>query len=269
MPLATHKIKGRRGLYEVTRYLQSDAPVAVRLAKVSKRYRLYGSNRDTFLSLLSRRFRRSLATTYALKEISFELKKGENIVIVGTHQSGKSSLLQIIVGSVLPTSGSVETHGKILLVRPTVSDFDPNLTPRKNLEFRARILGLDKHEAKKTVEKALAFADIDEYQDKPFRYTPKLLRNRLSWAFYLTIECDILLLDGMPPAGLGKPFRHICNVRLFEMLTDPAINIVVATRKPLLRFPFNQSIALVEGQMAFKGTPEDVVSYLKEDKEKA
>ena len=126
--------------------------IAIRVANLSKRYEIYDIPRDRLKQFFAPRLQRLAGQTpkqyfrefWALKDISFEIRKGETVGIIGRNGSGKSTLLQIICGTLTPTSGSVETRGRIAALLELGSGFNPEFTGRENVYMNAAVIGLSR-----------------------------------------------------------------------------------------------------------------------------
>src|SRR6476620_3982656 len=149
--------------------------VAVRVNGISKCYRIYEHPRDRLLEVISGRLHAlarpfsgaSARKTYhrefwALRDISFSIGRGETVGIMGRNGAGKSTLLQILAGTMSPTTGSVETHGRVAALLELGSGFNPEFTGRENVYFNASILGLSDKEIDERFEQIVAFADIGD-----------------------------------------------------------------------------------------------------------
>lgn len=132
---------------------------------------------------------------YALKNISFEIKKGESIGIIGRNGSGKSTLLQMIAGTLQPTGGSIAVHGRVAALLELGSGFNPEFTGRENVFLNASILGLTRQEIEERFEKIEAFADIGDFINQPVKTYSSGMAVRLAFAVQAMIDPDILIID--------------------------------------------------------------------------
>jgi lipopolysaccharide transport system ATP-binding protein len=229
--------------------------VAIRFESVSKRYRIYNNIRDSQLALVSKRFRRTLPTVYALRKIEFTIKRGECVNIYGKSHSGKSTLLHLMTGLIMPSTGSVETHGKIVVANSVISDFDKEQTLRPNLMNRARMVGLNKPAAKELVDKIIEFTEVSEWADKPFKYAPKQLQRRLGLAISINLPCDILLLEALPTPS-DKEFYKSFMKLLKDRLSDSKKTTVFITTNSLKTLPIDRFIELEAGEAVLQKNKE-------------
>jgi lipopolysaccharide transport system ATP-binding protein len=132
---------------------------------------------------------------YALKDVSFEVKKGEAVGIIGRNGSGKSTLLQIIAGTLQPSSGSVTVNGRVAALLELGSGFNPEFTGRENVFLNASILGLTRKETEERFGKIEAFADIGEFINQPVKTYSSGMVVRLAFAVMAHVDADILIID--------------------------------------------------------------------------
>ena len=132
---------------------------------------------------------------WALKEVSFEIKKGETVGIIGRNGSGKSTLLQMICGTLSPTSGSIQTNGRIAALLELGSGFNPEFTGRENVYLNAAVLGLSKDQINNQFENIAAFADIGDFIDQPVKTYSSGMMVRLAFAVIAHVDANILVVD--------------------------------------------------------------------------
>jgi lipopolysaccharide transport system ATP-binding protein len=132
---------------------------------------------------------------YALRDISFEVKKGESVGIIGRNGSGKSTLLQIIAGTLQPSAGSVTVHGRVAALLELGSGFNPEFTGRENVYLNASILGLTREETDARFEKIEAFADIGDFINQPVKTYSSGMVVRLAFAVIAHVDANVLIVD--------------------------------------------------------------------------
>ena len=151
--------------------------VAIRVQGLSKRYEIYSNPRDRLKQFLLPRLQRSTGRVpqqyfrefWAVKGVSFEIQRGETVGIIGRNGSGKSTLLQMICGTLTPTSGTVETRGRIAALLELGSGFNPEFTGRENVYLNAAVLGMSTQEIDNRFDDIAAFADIRQFMDQPVK----------------------------------------------------------------------------------------------------
>jgi lipopolysaccharide transport system ATP-binding protein len=132
---------------------------------------------------------------YALRDISFEVKKGESVGIIGRNGSGKSTLLQIIAGTLQPTEGSVTVNGRVAALLELGSGFNPEFTGRENVYLNCSILGLTKDETEQRYDSIAEFADIGDFLEQPVKTYSSGMTMRLAFAVIAHVDADILIID--------------------------------------------------------------------------
>lgn len=177
--------------------------IAIRVENLSKCYTLYDAPRDRLKQFILPRLQRVVGKppkTYyhefwALKDISFEIKKGETVGIVGRNGSGKSTLLQIICGTLAPNSGSVEINGRVAALLELGAGFNPDFTGRENVYMNGSVLGLAKEEIDARFDEIAGFADIGEFLYQPVKTYSSGMYVRLAFAVIAHVDAEILIID--------------------------------------------------------------------------
>ena len=170
---------------------------------------------------------------YALRNVSFEVKKGESVGIIGRNGSGKSTLLQIIAGTLQPTEGSVTVNGRVAALLELGSGFNPEFTGRENVYLNCSILGLTKEETDARFDSIAEFADIGDFLEQPVKTYSSGMAMRLAFAVIAHIDADILIVDEALSVGdaffVQKCMRFIRefqknNILLFVSHSSQSIN---------------------------------------------
>lgn len=175
----------------------------IRVSGLSKCYQIYDSPRDRLKQFILPRLQRHVGNRpkqyyrefWALKDVSFDIKKGETVGIIGRNGSGKSTLLQMICGTLNPTSGSVHTYGKIAALLELGSGFNPEFTGRENVYMNASVLGLSNEEIDARFDDIATFADIGQFIDQPVKLYSSGMFVRLAFAVIAHVDADILVID--------------------------------------------------------------------------
>ncbi len=162
---------------------------------------------------LKQRAARSYRDFWALKDISFEVKKGESVGIIGRNGSGKSTLLQIIAGTMQPTAGSVKVKGRVAALLELGSGFNPEFTGRENVYLNGAVLGLSRRDVDERFDRIATFADIGDFIDQPVKIYSSGMTMRLAFAVQTAVEPDILIVDEALSVG-DAPFQAKCFARI-------------------------------------------------------
>ena len=212
--------------------------IAIQVSNLSKCYQIYNSPRDRLKQFVVPRIQRVAGKVpkqyysdfWALKDVSFEVKKGETVGIIGRNGSGKSTLLQMICGTLNPTNGSIQTSGRIAALLELGSGFNPEFTGRENVYNNAAILGLSKEEVDARFDDIAAFADIGDFIEQPVKTYSSGMLVRLAFAVQATVDPNILIVDEALAVG-DEIFQRKCFARL-EALKSQGTSILFVSHSP-------------------------------------
>jgi lipopolysaccharide transport system ATP-binding protein len=250
--------------------------VAIRVNGLSKRYEIYERPADRLKqALIPNLFRlthpvlRRLNNTrqeppqyfrefWALRDVSFEIRQGEAIGIIGRNGSGKSTLLQMICGVLTPTYGEVESSGRIGALLELGTGFNPEFTGRENVYFTASVLGFSKEEVDERFDRIAAFAEIGSFMDQPVKTYSSGMVVRLAFAVQVQIEPDILIVDEALAVG-DALFQKRCFQQMEWLLGRGTTLLFVSHDQELVRTMTDRAVLLVGGQMKASGTSSEVV----------
>ncbi|WP_223522288.1 ABC transporter ATP-binding protein [Pseudomonas sp. A-B-26] len=177
--------------------------ISIKVENLSKCYQIYEQPRDRLKQFVMPPLQRTMGQPakqyfrefWALRDVSFEVRKGETVGIIGRNGSGKSTLLQMICGTLQPTSGSVTTSGRIAALLELGSGFNPEFSGRENVYMNAGILGLSKSEIDARYDAILEFAEIGEFIEQPVKTYSSGMYVRLAFAVIANVDADILVID--------------------------------------------------------------------------
>ena len=170
--------------------------LAVRAEGVAKSFRLYAKPRDRLKQLFLGGARRRYYQEFrALSDVSFEVARGETVGVIGRNGSGKSTLLQIVCGTLKPTAGRVETHGRIAAMLELGAGFSPEFSGRENIFLNGYIVGLTQQQIEARYDAICAFADIGEFIEQPVKTYSTGMAVRLAFAVMAHVDADILIID--------------------------------------------------------------------------
>lgn len=198
---------------------------AIKVENLSKCYQIYDQPSDRLkqfflprlLHLAGSPSKQYYREFWALKDVSFEVKKGETVGIIGRNGSGKSTLLQMICGTLNPTSGSITTHGRIAALLELGSGFNPEFTGRENVYMNASVLGLTKDEVDTRFDDIAAFADIGEFIEQPVKAYSSGMYARLAFSIAINVDPEVLIVDEALAVGdarfVAKCMRRIKNIQ--------------------------------------------------------
>ena len=244
-----------RSALEKLRPLQSNL---ILVQNVSKLYRLYRRPSDRLRELLPASQPRH-TDFWALKDIEFEVEKGETLSLVGPNGCGKSTLLQIVSGILQPTTGRVVTRGRIAALLELGAGFNPEFSGRENVYLNGEIMGLSRAEIDKAMPSIEAFADIGEFIERPVKEYSSGMYVRLAFSTAIHVDPDILIVDEALAVG-DAVFANRC-VRKFEELRQRKVTVLFVSHDlGLVKQLSDRAILLLHGRIAAQGSPNDVIN---------
>ncbi len=164
---------------------------------------------------------------WADKGITFTLNKGDMLGIIGTNGAGKSTLLKAVSGIMVPTEGTISVHGTIAALLELSSGFDKELTVRENAYLRGALLGYTREFMNQKYEDIIDFAELNNFQDRPFKQLSSGMKSRLAFAIACLVEPDILILDEVLSVGDGA-FRKKSEEKMKDILANGVTGILVS-----------------------------------------
>lgn len=199
----------------------------------------------------------------ALKDISFEVKKGESLGIIGRNGEGKSTILCLIAGVLKPTSGKVSVNGRVFPLLELGSGFHPELTGRENILLNGVLLGLKRSEIKERLDEIIAFSELKEFIDQPIRTYSTGMIARLGFSVVLAAEPDILLVDEVLAVG-DMAFQRKCLDRMMKFKERGVTVVLVSHEMESIRMMCDKVIWLENHSVKMIGEPEDVIGKYRE-----
>lgn len=226
---------------------------------VGKVYRLYDQPQDRLKHMLFSRLGRIYGREFwALRDVSFEVRRGEVVGIIGKNGSGKSTLLQIIAGILQPAAGEMWVRGTTAALLELGSGFNPEYTGRENVLMNGAILGIPRREIERRLDEIVAFADIGQFIDQPVKTYSSGMFVRLGFAVTTGLEADVVLIDEALAVG-DVFFRQKCYRRL-EALRERGVSIVLVSHATTEVEQFCQrAVLLHEGRVVFQGPASEAV----------
>jgi len=222
----------------------------LRLEDVSIRY-ITGDFKDIGLKdYMLQRVRRQyhVREFWADRHISFSLEKGDMLGIIGANGAGKSTLLKAISGIMEPTEGKVRRKGNIAALLELGSGFDGDLTVRENTYLRGAMLGYTRKFMDETYEEIIKFAELEEFQDRPFKQLSSGMKSRLAFSIASLVHPDILILDEVLSVGDGA-FRKKSERKMREIIGGGATTILVSHSLEQVREMCGKILWLHKGEM--------------------
>jgi ABC-type polysaccharide/polyol phosphate transport system ATPase subunit len=243
----------------------SQGEIIISARDVSKTYRIWAHPSGRAKAVLYRALglHRQAAAGYrefhAVQPLSFEIRRGEAVGIIGRNGSGKSTLLQLIAGILQSSTGTLTTHGRISALLELGSGFNPEFTGRENVYLNGSILGLGAREMDARIAQIIAFADIGEFIDEPVKTYSSGMMMRLAFAVAVSVQPDILIVDEALSVG-DVFFTQKCFERIREILAAGATLIFVSHDTAAVQNLCTRGLLLHQGKLLHDGTPEECVT---------
>ena len=200
---------------------------------------------------------------WADKDVSFRLEKGDMLGIIGANGAGKSTLLKVISGIMEPTKGWVHREGNIAALLELGSGFDGELTVKENAYLRGAMLGYTRKFMDDTYEQIIEFAELQEFQDRPFKQLSSGMKSRLAFSIASLVQPDILILDEVLSVGDGA-FRKKSEEKMKEIIGSGATTILVSHSLAQVRGMCNKVLWLDKGEQVAFGE-KDILCDLYQD----
>lgn len=231
--------------------------IVIKLDNVSKKFKrghkllLKEAFLDLFRSVKQEDF-------WAIRNVSFEIKKGESVGIIGLNGSGKSTLLKLISGVLVPTKGKITVEGKISPLIELGAGFHPELTGRENIYLNGTILGLSKREINRKFDKIVNFSELSDFIDTPVKHYSSGMYMRLGFSIAVHVEPDILLIDEILTVG-DIAFQKKCLKKMKEFHEKGVTIIIISHSTELIKVLCEKAILINHGKFLATGSIEKVI----------
>ena len=237
--------------------------IAIRVDGLGKCYQIYETPRDRLLQMLARGRRRYYREFWALRDVSFEVARGETLGIVGRNGSGKSTLLQMVCGTLNPTSGTIATNGRIAALLELGAGFNPEFTGRENVHMAASLYGLTRAQVDARFDDIAAFADIGEFIEQPVKTYSSGMYVRLAFAVIAHVDADILVVDEALAVG-DAVFTQRC-MRFINRFQQDGTLLFVSHDMGAVQRLCRSAIWLAHGRLVGRGASKRVAeAYLRD-----
>ncbi|HOP35160.1 MAG TPA: ABC transporter ATP-binding protein [Syntrophales bacterium] len=227
---------------------------------LSKKFKIYASPNDRIREALSFSGKSFHKDFWALRNVSFRLRKGVTLGIMGFNGSGKSTLLKMICGYLAPTSGSVKTAGRVASILELGTGFNREFTGRENVMLYGGLMGFSVRETREKMEEVEAFADIGDFFDRPVKLYSSGMYARLAFACTIHMEPDILVIDEALAVG-DIAFQHKCIHRIRSLQKREVSLLFVSHSIGAVKSLCQEALFLDRGRLVLQGKAEDVANY--------
>jgi len=253
--------------------------IAIHLEDLSKKYRLgtkqkgYQTFRDTLTEAVVAPFRRIRSgsggqastldnTVWALKDVSFDIKCGEVVGIIGNNGAGKSTLLKILSRITEPTAGFADIRGRVSSLLEVGSGFHHELTGRENIALNGAILGMKRTEIKRQFDEIVSFAEVEKFIDTPVKHYSSGMYLRLAFAVAAHLQPEVLLVDEVLAVG-DAAFQKKCLGKMGEVAKEGRTVLFVSHNMGAIGQLCTRALLIEDGRLKLTGIPSDVVtSYI-------
>jgi lipopolysaccharide transport system ATP-binding protein len=238
--------------------------VSIKVENLGKCYEIYDQPRDRLKQFVFPKFQQVAGLKrqqyfqefWALRGVSFEIKRGQTVGIIGRNGSGKSTLLQLICGTLNPSNGSIETHGRVAALLELGSGFNPEFSGRENVFMNGAVLGLSREEVSQRFEAIEAFADIGSFIDQPVKTYSSGMMVRLAFAVIAHVDADVLVVD--EALAVGDAFFTQKCMRFLRGFMKTGTVLFVSHDTGSIKSLCNHAIWIEKGLILQQGSPKDV-----------
>ena len=229
----------------------------INLAHITKIYRLYNRPQDRFKETFSLSHKKYSRDFYALKDISFQIERGESVGFVGKNGSGKSTLLKILTGVLSPTGGTKQIDGRISALLELGAGFNMEFTGMENIYLNGTIMGISREEMEKRIDSIVAFADIGDFIWQPVKTYSSGMFVRLAFAVAIHVDPEILIVDEALAVGDTR-FQMKCMDKFMEFMQAGKTILFVSHDVNMIKRFCSRVIWINEGDMVMDGAAEVV-----------
>lgn len=238
---------------------------AVEVNNVSMRFNLARERVDNIKEWFVRRLRGKQTAVdefWALKDVSFNIPKGDSFALVGSNGSGKSTMLKIISGILTPTTGSVTINGSIAPLIELGAGFDMELTGRENVFLNGAVLGHSKKMMLEKYDEIIDFSELKQFEDVPVKNYSSGMLARLGFSVATMVKPDILIVDEILAVG-DFAFQQKCQQRMEEMMSGGTTVILVSHSENDILKICRHAILLKKGKLSGYGCSSDIINIYK------
>ena len=219
---------------------------AIEVHDVKKAYRIYSDKSNTLKEKVLFRKRNRKKAREVLKGISFEIKKGEAVGIIGSNGCGKSTTLKLLTKIIYPDSGSIEMRGRVSSLIELGAGFHPDMSGRENIYLNASIFGLTKKEIDRRVDEIIRFSELEKFIEEPVRTYSSGMYMRLAFSVAINVDADILLIDEILAVG-DISFQTKCFEKLKSLKENGTTIVIVSHSMSQIEQICDRSIWLCDG----------------------
>ena len=244
---------------------------AIEVDHISKSFKIFYDKGHTIKDQVVSSKRRKYEKREVLKDISFKLKRGEAVGLIGHNGCGKSTTLKLLTRIMYPDSGTITMRGRVSSLIELGAGFHPDMSGRENIYINASIFGLNKKEIDRRLEDIIAFSELEEFIDNPVRTYSSGMYMRLAFAVAINVDADILLIDEILAVG-DVAFQAKCFNRLREIKKAGTTIVIVSHSLAQIEQICDRSIWIHDGLIREEGAPRIVdpkyMAYMSQKEER-
>lgn len=230
---------------------------AIEVNNITKKFKIYLDKGYTLKEKALFQKRRRYEERNVLNGVSFAVKKGEAVGLIGHNGCGKSTTLKLLTKIMYPDSGTIEMRGRVSCLLELGAGFHPDMSGRENIYINASIFGLSRKEIDRRAGEIIAFSELEEFIDNPVRTYSSGMYMRLAFAVAIHVDADILLIDEILAVG-DVAFQSKCFRRLREIKQEGTTIVLVSHSLDQIEKICDRTIWLHEGLVREEGKPRDV-----------
>ncbi len=241
----------------------SSDQIVLQVRNLSKCYQIYREKHHRLLQTLLGDRKKYYREFWALRDISFDVRRGECVGVIGRNGSGKSTLLQIIAGTLTPTAGEIEIRGRVAALLELGSGFNPDFTGRENVFMNGTVLGLTPRQIEEKFDQIAAFADIGDFIEQPIKTYSSGMVVRLAFAVQVMVEPEFLIVDEALAVG-DAAFQMKCMAHMQHLMDKGTTILLVSHSIQTVRTFANRAIWLDQGRVREAGPSPEITSMYME-----
>ena len=245
--------------------MNKDNQTVISVKNVTKKFNVYFDKTNTIKEkLLFWNRSKNKEERTVLNDISLDIKKGEVVGLIGTNGSGKSTLLKLMTKIIYPTTGTIETKGKLTSLLELGAGFHPDFSGRENIYFNASIFGLTRKEIDARLEQIIEFSELKDFIDNPVRTYSSGMYMRLAFSVAINVDAEILLVDEILSVG-DQHFQEKCLKKMKELKAEGKTMVFVTHSLDSAKELCDRAIWIHKGKVKMDGDTSEVIKeYIKE-----
>lgn len=233
----------------------------IEFKNVSKKYKLYKNDKYRFMGIFFSKIK--YKEKLANNDISFKIKSGESVAVFGRNGAGKSTMLKMISGVILPTNGKVSVNGRVSALLELTAGFDPEFTGLENIYLKGQLMGLTKIQIKEIEQEITDFAELDYYINQPVRTYSSGMKARLGFAINVTIDPQIVVVDEALSVG-DVQFRKKCNEKINHIIQKDHVTVIYVTHSTRTAKDIcTRGMVLKKGKLIYDGDIQTAIKKYK------